>query len=80
LFSPRRAFFAARSTGRKGSDRFGVKYARTLTYLPAVAAVHKACGEVSRPPAESRTELTRTATEWVVEGSTTASADAGARQ
>jgi hypothetical protein len=66
--------------GKKGPDRFDVKYARALAYVPAIAAIDKACGEVSRPPAESRVELKRTASEWVIEGAAAvSSADAGAR-
>lgn len=63
---------------KKDETHSEVKYAREATFKPDLAAIEKACGAVSRPPAETSVIFTKGAAGWKL-GDEAAPADAGSR-
>lgn len=63
---------------KKDEAHAEVKYAREAMFKPELAAIEKACGAVSRPPAETTVTFTKTAAGWTL-GDAVATPDAGSR-
>lgn len=63
---------------KKDEMHAAVKYARWASFKAELAAIEKACGEVSRPPAEATVTFTKGAAGWKL-GEDAAASDAGTR-